>query len=226
MAIKCELCGGTEFVKNGGMFVCKKCNTEYSPEEAKKMMGDFEIDSASDNNNKSEELENLYELARRAKNDGNDENALKFYEQILINEPSSWEPNFYTTYFQVIKCKIGEIGTAAVKLKNSEKSVLELLHNDNNLNNEAKINAIKEMSDKMSSICLMLFSGYKNHYIKAIKKHTKNRNINQTNFFHILSPSFLRFIIHQKILICFFNFAKYTIVKVFIRRVPIFRLKI
>ena len=38
MAIKCELCGNTEFVKEEGMFVCKGCNTKYSLEEAKKMM--------------------------------------------------------------------------------------------------------------------------------------------------------------------------------------------
>lgn len=34
----CELCGGTEFVKSEGMFVCQECGTKYSPEDAQKLM--------------------------------------------------------------------------------------------------------------------------------------------------------------------------------------------
>lgn len=34
----CELCGGSEFVKSDGMFVCQGCGTKYSPEEAQKLM--------------------------------------------------------------------------------------------------------------------------------------------------------------------------------------------
>ena len=35
---KCELCGGTSFVKEDGMFVCQGCGTKYTPEEAKSLM--------------------------------------------------------------------------------------------------------------------------------------------------------------------------------------------
>ena len=28
--IVCELCDGTEFVKEGGMFVCQGCGTKYT----------------------------------------------------------------------------------------------------------------------------------------------------------------------------------------------------
>ena len=36
--IICEMCEGTEFVKENGMFVCQECGMKYSVEEAKKLM--------------------------------------------------------------------------------------------------------------------------------------------------------------------------------------------
>lgn len=43
--IVCELCEGTEFIKEGGMFVCQGCGTKYSVEEAKNMMREVEGDA-------------------------------------------------------------------------------------------------------------------------------------------------------------------------------------
>lgn len=40
--IVCELCDGTEFTKDAGMFVCNGCGTRYSVEEAKSMMKEIE----------------------------------------------------------------------------------------------------------------------------------------------------------------------------------------
>ena len=34
----CEMCGGTDLVKDGGVFVCQTCGCKYSIEEARKMM--------------------------------------------------------------------------------------------------------------------------------------------------------------------------------------------
>ncbi|MCI8366447.1 MAG: hypothetical protein HFJ66_02445 [Eggerthellaceae bacterium] len=36
--IVCEMCGGTDLVKDGGVFVCQQCGCKYSVEEARKMM--------------------------------------------------------------------------------------------------------------------------------------------------------------------------------------------
>lgn len=36
--LTCEMCGGTDLVKQDGVFVCQSCGTKYSVEEAKKMM--------------------------------------------------------------------------------------------------------------------------------------------------------------------------------------------
>ena len=36
--LTCEMCGSTDLVKEGGVFVCQTCGTKYSVEEARKMM--------------------------------------------------------------------------------------------------------------------------------------------------------------------------------------------
>lgn len=36
--IKCEMCGGTDIIKEAGVYVCQSCGIKYSLEEAKKMM--------------------------------------------------------------------------------------------------------------------------------------------------------------------------------------------
>ena len=37
-ALTCEMCGSTNLVKEGGVFVCQSCGTKYSVEEAKKIV--------------------------------------------------------------------------------------------------------------------------------------------------------------------------------------------
>ena len=36
--IVCEMCGGTEFIKENNLFVCQDCGCKYTPEEARKLM--------------------------------------------------------------------------------------------------------------------------------------------------------------------------------------------
>ena len=36
--MKCEMCGGTDLIKTGGVYVCSNCNTKYSIEDARKLM--------------------------------------------------------------------------------------------------------------------------------------------------------------------------------------------
>ena len=36
--LTCEMCGGTDLLKQDGVFVCQSCGCKYSVEEAKKMM--------------------------------------------------------------------------------------------------------------------------------------------------------------------------------------------
>ena len=100
--LTCEMCGSTDLMKQDGVFVCQSCGTKYSVEEAKKMMveGTVDVTGSTVKVDTSTELANLYQLARRARDDNNSEDAEKYYGMILVKDPTSWEASFYTIYFR------------------------------------------------------------------------------------------------------------------------------
>ena len=78
--LTCEMCGSTDLMKQDGVFVCQSCGTKYSVEEAKKMRveGTVEVTGSTVKVDTSTELANLYQLARRARDDNNSEDAEKY----------------------------------------------------------------------------------------------------------------------------------------------------
>lgn len=163
--LTCEMCGSTNLVKQEGMYICQSCSTKYSVEEAKKMMieGTVDVSGSTVRVDVSRELKNLYEIARRAKNDNNSENAQKYYDQILAKDPNSWEANFYTVYYQSMNCKIAGIQNAAIMLSNCEDTVLQLIKDHVN-DPEDRKKAVEEVAARLITISRMLFNAAKNHY--------------------------------------------------------------
>lgn len=161
----CEMCGSTDLLKEDGVFVCQTCGCKYSVEEAKKMMieGSVDVSGSTVKVDTSDELKNLYELAKRAKADGNNENAQKYYEQIIMKEPKNWEANFYSTYYQSWNCKVGEIGMAATRMANCIETVYKLIKENIEEPNEVR-DALKEIENQLIKISELLFAAYKNHY--------------------------------------------------------------
>lgn len=162
--LTCEICESTDLIKVNDVFVCQSCGAKYSVEEAKKILFDtttkpvsvVQIDSST-------ELKNLYEIARRSKENNNSENALKYYDMILIKDPSSWEANFYVVYFRAMSCKIIEIQNAAISMINSIDSTLDLVKN-NVTETEKQNQVITEIYLQLIAISEMLYSGAENHY--------------------------------------------------------------
>lgn len=160
----CEMCGSTDLIKRDGLFVCQSCGVKYSPEEAKKMIiegtveiaGTVKVDS-------SEKLSNLYQIARRAKEDENNENAEKYYEMILIDDPNSWEATFYVTYFQVRQCKVAEIELGAKSLTNCIDTVMNMI-DDYLPTTEEKTAAFSEVYDQVINIATLIHSSAENYY--------------------------------------------------------------
>ena len=87
-AIRCELCGSQDIVKEDGLFVCRNCKTKYSPDEARKLVGTVKIDN-------SETVENLFTLARRAFQTRNYADAERYYAMILPEAPDNVEACFF-----------------------------------------------------------------------------------------------------------------------------------
>lgn len=157
------MCGSTNLLKQDGVFVCQSCGTKYSVEEAKKMMvegtvaveGTVKIDTTS-------ELKNLYEIARRAKDMENAENAEKYYDMILVKDPTSWEANFYVVYYRAMKCKIAEIWSAGNSLVNSIPSIFELVNK--HVSEEERIPVLNELYGRYLGIAAMLNSAATSYY--------------------------------------------------------------
>ncbi len=151
-AIVCEMCGSQDLIKQDGYYVCQNCGTKYDPEEAKKLMvevsGTVEVDN-------SKKLENYYRLARRAKEDGNSENAEKYYGLILEEEPNSWEANFYQVFFQCTNTTIANMDNACYKLANALPNIFQLV-STSDIDEGEKIGAYLEIYAKCTSFSTLI----------------------------------------------------------------------
>ena len=172
--LKCEMCGSNDLVKQDGVFVCQSCGCKYSVEEAKKLMieGPVEVKGSVSLDN-SQRLQNLYQLARRAKDDNQGESAIKYYEMISIDDPTSWEASFYIVYFKATECKIGEIASAANSIRNCLETVFELIKNGSDSDMAKKIHVL-EVSKRVLTICLLLVDSAKS----SLNKYWRDTNNN------------------------------------------------
>ncbi len=163
--LTCEMCGGTDLVKQDGMFVCQACGCKYSAEEAKRMIveGSVNVSGSTVKVDTSGELANLYQIARRARDDNNSENAAKYYDMILVKDPTSWEAAFYVVYFKAMGCKIAEIRSAGISVANCVDSVLKLIKNNVNGRGE-QIKAVEEVTSRCTSISTLLYNAARDHY--------------------------------------------------------------
>lgn len=154
--LTCEMCGSTDLMRQDGVFVCQTCGTKYSVEDAKKMMveGTVDVSGSTIKVDNTDELANLYQIARRAKNDNNAENAAKYYDMILVKDPTSWEAAFYVVYFQAANCTIGQIRNAAISVSNCESSVLSLIKKT--VQPDQQIAAVTEIVERSCTIASIL----------------------------------------------------------------------
>ena len=90
----CEMCGGTDLIKQDGLFVCQNCGLKYSLEEAKKLM--VEIDGTVEVTgtvkiDRSDNYNNLVQLARDAITDGRFDSAYSNCSEALAIMPNDPE---------------------------------------------------------------------------------------------------------------------------------------
>lgn len=85
--LTCEMCGSTDLVKDGGVFICQTCGCKYTVEEAKKMMvegtvevaGTVKVSGVAENITKARRAFEQIEL-------GDIDKAEKLYEAILEDD--------------------------------------------------------------------------------------------------------------------------------------------
>ena len=140
-AIVCEMCDSNDVVKQGDYYVCQSCGTKYEPEAAKKLM--VEIDD-------SNKLINLYDLARKARNENNVCNAENYYSQILDINPNDWEAYFYRSYYQTMGAKVAQLASAALSFDEAVGTTIEILENCS-MSEDELLNVALEIEDSIST---------------------------------------------------------------------------
>lgn len=102
--LTCEMCGGTDLMKQEGVFVCQSCGCKYSVEEAKKMMiegtvevqGTVKVDS-------SDIVKKSFINARVACQNEDWEGAEKYYSLVKQDMPNNLEVVFFHIYCRAMK---------------------------------------------------------------------------------------------------------------------------
>ena len=91
--LTCEMCGGTDLVKQGGVFVCQACGTKYSVEEAKKMMieGKVDVSGSTIKVDNSASIANYFKLAESAYDSDNQKEAENYCNKIIEIEPENYK---------------------------------------------------------------------------------------------------------------------------------------
>lgn len=125
-AIVCEMCSSRDVVKQDGFYVCQSCGTKYSTEDAKKLMIEISGTVTVDNTKK---IENYYQLARRARESSNNEDAAKYYDLIRQEMPDDWEAAFFAVYYSCMQSNIASIPIAASKIGDSAVQAIRLVNN-------------------------------------------------------------------------------------------------
>ena len=130
-ALKCEMCGSNDVVKQDGLYVCQNCRTKYTVEEARKMMveGTVEVQGTV-KIDKSNETDNLLKLAQEAISSINGEEAYDYANRVLEIEPNNAQAWFLrmngvdlTATLEDLKVlEVINAGNNAIKYSNNELS--------------------------------------------------------------------------------------------------------
>ena len=99
MQIKCEMCGGTDLIKQDGVFVCQSCGLKYSVEEIRSMMIEGTVDvQGTVKVDNSAFVEKYLANARRAYDKEDWEEVEKYYNMVEQNAPNNMEAVFFSAF--------------------------------------------------------------------------------------------------------------------------------
>ena len=148
--LTCEMCGGTDLIKQEGVFVCQNCGMKYSVEEAKKMMSDgaADVQGAVQADNAAF-VQKYLSNARRAQQKEDWLETEKNYNMVEQNDPTNIEAIFYSTFARV-KSALLEAETSDKRqgvFNIMEKSVSIIADNYDNTNEEHQKSLIEIMND-------------------------------------------------------------------------------
>ena len=94
-ALVCEMCGSNKLLKQDGMYVCQACGTQYSPEEAKKLLveieGTVDVTGSTVKVDNTDKIGNFLQMATKAYDAGNKSESENYCNKIIEIDPKHYQ---------------------------------------------------------------------------------------------------------------------------------------
>ena len=187
-AIKCELCGSNDVVKQGDYFVCQHCGTKYTLEDARKLIGTVKIDN-------SDTIKSYLQYARRAKEKEDWEESEKYYNLVEQNEPNNVEAIFYSAYAKAMASLTSDDLYKRQAIFKSLSNSIQLIDDNYNPDEESQYHSILiQISDDIFRLCSSNFVYTKTthrYFNGTTTEFTHTDNTDETyTLFHYLNFNF------------------------------------
>jgi len=102
-------------------------------------------------------MNKLYENAQKAMDESNEEQALELYEQILLEDPNSWEATYGVAWCSAfLQYKNGETGAAIMTVHDCVENIMYLIR-DNIQDETEQKKAASEVASSIDSVCKILY---------------------------------------------------------------------
>ena len=173
--LTCEMCGGTDLIKQDGVFVCQNCGMKYSVEEAKRMMIEGTVDvQGTVKVDNSAFVQKYLANARRAYEKEDWEEVEKYYNMVEQNAPHNIEAVFFSSFGKaMLSLTDSEYFKRDQKFSvlNKSISVINEYFEESTENKEEILRKISSAIEKMYSVTFVYGTG-QNQPVQASRSHT------------------------------------------------------
>lgn len=187
--LKCEMCGGTDLIKQDGVFVCQSCGVKYSVEEAKRMMVEISGNITIDNPIEVKGIaksDTMLENAMNTFNQGSYAEAYRLFTDVLNMEPNNPKACFYRGLSAAYQSSV-----ASPRYEEAANATVTAVNNAlQNYDNEKLDAFIAEVLHKFAHItCAIcaLYDGYVSNVDSSVQvygltsAYVKNETMNNIN---------------------------------------------
>ena len=173
--LTCEMCGGTDLIKQDGVFVCQNCGMKYSVEEAKKMMIEGTVDvQGTVKVDNSAFVQKYLANARRAYEKEDWEEVEKYYNMVEQNAPHNMEAVFFSSFGKaMLSLTDDEYYKREQKfgVLNKSISVINDYFEESNEEKEEVLRKISDAIEKMYGVNFV-YNGGTNAPVQASRAYT------------------------------------------------------
>lgn len=161
----CTQCGAQIEVDNTHEAgICRQCGTAFITEKViLKFQGNVNVSGSTIRVDSSNEINNILQLARRAKDTSNFENAARYYEMVALRAPNNWEAYYNSISCKARTCIVKDIHANIIALTNCLRPTFSLINEMENTT-EDKSNAIVRVARDAFCVAKLLVNGYNNHF--------------------------------------------------------------